>query len=113
MAPILIPGSPLPDLSLPARDDGLHEITTPVVVSLTVILLVFVAENFPPGFTVQVVAVLASEGVTPRPRATAAVAAMAPVSNQPPGRFRMRSARLPFPRPLAGRHWSGAGDGLP
>src|SRR5487761_1547454 len=61
-APIRVPDSPLPLLSVPLKREDMHEKAEPVLVSLTV-SVPEVRESGPPGRTVQVVAARAA--VTP------------------------------------------------
>ena len=76
MEAILAPASPLPDLSLPDIDEDAQTIFTPVPFSVMMTWPLLFPEKLPPGFTVQVVAVVAPDDVAPRltVRATAAVA---------------------------------------
>jgi hypothetical protein len=81
--PIPEPGSPVPALSVPDMREDSHGIVAPVGVSASVVLPA-VAVIFPPGLTVQVVAVAAdaalglAAGTAVAPRAAAAARTTAP-----------------------------------
>jgi hypothetical protein len=63
----LAPGKPLPDFRVAFPFELLQVSTVPVLVSVSVVLTVDVAVAAPPGLTVHVVAVAATEEAAPRP----------------------------------------------
>src|SRR5579864_8339658 len=74
--PIPVPDSPVPGVKVPPELVWVHTSAMPLVVSFSVRFPDFTPVQDPPGETVQVEAVMASDAVAPRPMASAAAPAV-------------------------------------